>query len=226
MDDVMPEGVDIDNNSQQRTPCVLVLDASGSMAGEPIERLNKGVKKLENCLKEDEIALSRVQIAIVEVGGGEPTLHSDWADAVNFDAEPMEVSGLTPLGEGLEMALDKIEEIKELLRKEGIGLTRPWMIVITDGAPTDSESTWQMAVERCKSAVEDKKVSIFPIGVLGADMDKLGEITPGVPPLKLSEVKFEELFVWLSDSLGAASRSRPGQTVELASTDPWRHVGM
>ena len=39
MNDAIP-GVEFVDNANQRTPCVLVLDASGSMAGEPLKQLN------------------------------------------------------------------------------------------------------------------------------------------------------------------------------------------
>ena len=35
-----------DNNSQ-RTPCVLVLDGSQSMEGQPVDELNRGLNVLE-----------------------------------------------------------------------------------------------------------------------------------------------------------------------------------
>ena len=56
-------------------------------------------------------------------------------------------------------------------------------------------------------------------------MAKIAEIS-AKPPLQLAGMKFKELFVWLSASLSAASRSRPGDKLELPSTDPWRHVGI
>ena len=35
------------DNSEQRTPLILVLDCSGSMEGKPIAQLNQGLKLLE-----------------------------------------------------------------------------------------------------------------------------------------------------------------------------------
>ena len=39
--------VEFADNANERTPCVLVLDCSGSMRGEPIKQLNAGLKALE-----------------------------------------------------------------------------------------------------------------------------------------------------------------------------------
>ena len=37
----------LQDNTSQRLPCVLVLDGSGSMEGNPISELNQGLKTLE-----------------------------------------------------------------------------------------------------------------------------------------------------------------------------------
>ena len=63
--------VDYSGNPNQRTPCVLVLDASGSMDTQGsngktrIEALNEGVRVLEKSLRADDTAITRVQLAIV-----------------------------------------------------------------------------------------------------------------------------------------------------------------
>ena len=224
--------IDYTGNPNQRTPCVLVLDASTSMSigtstGETrMDALNRGVSELEKSLKEDDVALSRLQLAIVSVGGAaeDADIMMDWTDAVNFESFPIETGGMTPLGKGLKIALDLVEEGKDSLKESGISYTRPWIIVLSDGEPTDLDE-WDEAVEMCLAAEQDKKVEIFAIGVEDADMEMLGKFS-SKPALKLRGVQFKELFVWLSSSLSAASRSRPGENIELPSTDPWRDVGI
>lgn len=225
--------IDFSGNPNQRTPCVLVLDASGSMESKTssgktrIEELNLGVQALEVALGADDAALSRVQLSIVTVGGpiNDAEVMMDWTDAVNFSSFPIKAGGATPLGKGLRIALQLVEDGKSNLKAAGISYTRPWIMVISDGEPTDSSDEWNAAIKECKSAESTKKVEIFSIGVEGADLSKLAQISTK-PPLMLEGMKFKELFVWLSSSLSAASRSRPGETVQLPSTDPWRNVGL
>ena len=225
--------VDFINNSNQRTPCILVLDASYSMStitssGKTrMEELNYGLKELERELKSDYTALSRVQICVVVVGGpsNSAELMLDWTDAVNFQSFQIRADGQTPLAEGLEIGLDMVELAKVNLKAVGISYTRPWMMVISDGEPTSESAVWQRAVARTKLAEKNKKVEIFAIGVEGADIRKLSEIS-NRPALMLSGMKFKELFVWLSESLSAVSRSRPGQEASLPDTDPWKNVGI
>ena len=227
--------VDYVNNPNQRTPCVLVLDASYSMGTKTssgktrIQLLNEGLKEFEKALKSDSTALTRVQVCIVLVGGPNSTaeLLMDWTDANYFTAFNLNEGGNTPLAEGLEIGLDLVETAKSNLRQNGISYTRPWMFVMSDGEPTSHQSAWKTASEKCKQAIIDKKLMIFPIGIDSASgsAQRLNDISDK-PCLNMEGTKFNEFFVWLSDSLSAVTRSRPGDSVELPDTDPWRHVGI
>ena len=55
-------------NPEPRVPCVIVADISGSMAGEPIAELNRGLADLEQILGTDTLARERIEIAIVTFG--------------------------------------------------------------------------------------------------------------------------------------------------------------
>jgi uncharacterized protein YegL len=225
--------VDYSSNPNQRTPCVLVLDTSGSMetvgpSGKTrIQALNEGIMALAQSLRDDDTALTRVQLAIVSVGGpiNDADIMMDWTDAINFQAFPLRADGLTPLGKGVQLGLNLIEQGKQNLRATGISYTRPWMMVISDGAPTDDDAVWTAAVHDSIAAEAARKAEVFCIGVEGANLPILGELS-SKPPLMLDGLKFKELFVWLSSSLSAASRSRPGDTLSLPSTDVWRNVGI
>jgi len=225
--------VDYSGNPNQRTPCVLVLDASGSM-GTPssrgstrINELNEGIKTLEQALKSDDAAISRVQLGIVSVGGpsNSAEILMDWTDGENFHAFPLTADGGTPLAAGIQLGLNMIDQVKTDLRNNGISYTRPWMMIITDGEPTDSSSDWAAAVQEIQKAESDAKVEIFTIGVDGANLAVLSQLSTK-PPAMLDGLKFKELFLWLSSSLSAASRSRPGDNLQLPSADPWRNVGI
>lgn len=227
--------MDIDfsvENTNQRTPCILVLDASGSMetpcaGGTRIGQLNAGLEALKNELMADATARSRVQLALVVVGGPSAgaEILMNWTEAREFQPVPIRADGTTPLGQGLIVALDAVEQLKDILRQHGVSYTRPWMMVITDGESTDPDSVWQDAVRRCKDAEFQRKVQIWPIAVEGANQSKLQEIS-STPVKSLNGLKFPELFQWLSASLAAVTRSRPGDSLQLPSADPWASVKM
>ena len=56
------------DNPEQRCPCLLLLDVSGSMSGQPIAELNEGLAAFRDELNQDALASTRVEIAIVTFG--------------------------------------------------------------------------------------------------------------------------------------------------------------
>ena len=50
MSELIPD-IQLQDNTEQRLACVLVLDGSGSMSGEKIDKLNEGLKSLDRLLR-------------------------------------------------------------------------------------------------------------------------------------------------------------------------------
>lgn len=215
-------------NPSQRTPCMLVLDASGSMASKAatglrrIDEVNRGLALLKEELCRDETACMRVQLAIVAVGGSadDAELMLGWTDVLDFDPPALEARGQTPLGHGMRLALHHVEQHKLTLRQNGISYTRPWIMVISDGEPTDSKAVWQGVVDECRQAQAKKRCVIFPIGVEDAKLDVLQQLST-TRAARLSATDFRKYFQWLSASLQTVSRSSSGESVALPATDPW-----
>ena len=211
--------VEFADNANERTPCVLVLDCSGSMRGEPIKQLNAGLQALEKELKEDIDASSRVQILIIKAYGKDDVqICSDWTDAMNFSAPIMEASGLTPLGKAMETALQKIEEQKCLYDSCGITSKRPWIFLISDGEPTDY--AWEESAEICRYAQKNKKVVIHAIGTQGANLDKLAKFSL-LPPKRLTGLKFTEFFLLLSRRVSCVSKAAPNANTYMDDITDW-----
>lgn len=211
--------VEFADNANERTPCVLVLDCSGSMRGEPIKQLNAGLAALEKELKDDIDASSRVQLLIIKASGNdEVTIASDWTDAMNFTAPVMEADGLTPLGKAMETALRKIEERKSLYDSCGITSKRPWIFLLSDGEPTDYG--WEEAAEICRYAQKNKKAVIHTIGTQGANLDKLAKFSI-LPPKRLTGLKFTEFFLWLSRSVSCISKAAPNADNYMDDINDW-----
>ncbi len=209
-----------DSNPEPRCPCVLLLDTSGSMTGEPIRQLNGGLQAFEESLKADNLAKIRVEVAIITFG---PTqLVQDFITADQFTAPLLSANNDTPLGTAINLALDKLEERKNVYRQKGIPYYRPWIFLITDGGPTDG-SVWQVAAQRVKAAEQSKKVAFFSVGVEGADLNTLNQIA-NRQPLVLQGLNFKDMFQWLSSSLTSVSHSNPNEDVPLQSPLGWGKV--
>ena len=211
--------VEFADNANERTPCVLVLDCSGSMRGEPIKQLNAGLQALERELKDDIDASSRVQILIIKACGKDDVVVSaDWVDAMNFTAPVMEAGGLTPLGKAMELALKKIEAQKALYDSCGVTSKRPWIFLISDGEPTDYG--WEQAAEKCRLAQQSKKVIIHAVGTQGANLEKLAKFSL-MSPKRLTGLKCTEFFLWLSRSVSCVSKAAPHADDLLKDINDW-----
>ncbi|OAI41461.1 hypothetical protein AYO40_03120 [Planctomycetaceae bacterium SCGC AG-212-D15] len=203
---------DFAENPEPRCPCVLLLDVSGSMAGEPINELNKGIVQFKDELVADGLAAKRVEVSIITFGGMVQTA-CDFTTPAHFVPPVLAADGDTPLGTAVNMGLDLLERRKHTYRSNGIAYYRPWIFLITDGAPTDE---WNSGAIRVKKGEDKKEFAFFTVGVEGANYDVLAQLCLR-QPLKLKELRFRDLFKWLSSSLKSVSRSNPGQAVSLSN---------
>lgn len=205
------------SNPDPRCACILVLDTSTSMHGAKIDQLNMGLQVLSDELKKDALARVRVELMVITFGPAE--IAQSFTLARDFEPMVLEASDDTPLGEALELALEQLEERKQVYKSAGVAYYRPWIFLITDGEPNDE---WERASTKLKKAESSKKVAFFGVGVDGADMEMLTELSER-KPLKLSGLKFAEMFQWLSGSLTSVSLSSVGDKVLLKNPD-WAEV--
>ena len=206
------EGLEFADNPEPRCPCILLLDTSGSMSGNPIDQLNQGLITFKNELTADSLAAKRVEVAIVNFGGEVRTL-GDFTTAQQFNPPFLTAGGETPMGAAVLRACDLLRQRKERYRSHGIAFYRPWLFLITDGAPTDE---WRPAADEIRTGEAKKAFAFFAVGTEGADFGLLKKISVR-DPLTLRGLKFRELFVWLSNSLSSVSRSQPGTQVPLTN---------
>jgi uncharacterized protein YegL len=114
--------------------------------------------------------------------------------------------------------LDLLQERKTQLRTHGIQIFRPWIFLITDGGPTDANSVWwQQAVQRIREGERNQSFVFFAVGVKGADMTRLSELTER--KYSLDGLRFRDLFAWLSASQKVVSASAPGTKLALPKPD-------
>jgi uncharacterized protein YegL len=199
------------DNPEQRCPCVLVLDTSGSMSGRPIDELNQGLRTFMDEVRADSMAAKRVEVAVITFGPTQLIQPFATIDQIGFS--PLEATGATPMGEAVKLAIQTVEDRKATYRTNGVGYYRPWIFLITDGAATDSLAAATAAVREGENS---KKFSFYAVGVDGADFNQLRSLSVK-DPLKLRGLSFRELFKWLSASLSAVSRSQLDQQVMLAN---------
>ncbi len=209
-------------NPENRCPVVLLLDTSRSMSGEPIQALNEGLITFKETVQEDEQAALRLEVALVAFGP--VRLIQDFVTIDQFIPPQLEARGLTPIGEAVEYALDLLDNRKATYRANGIQYYRPWIFLITDGAP-NPESPWQSAAQSVRNAEINRKLCFFAVGVQGADMETLRQIAPPErPPMLLNGLDFRAMFVWLSDSMKRVSSSTVGGEMVALPPVGWGQI--
>lgn len=206
------------DNPEPRCPVVLLLDNSGSMQGRKLDALNAGLRDFQTDLRGDPLAAARCEIAVISFGPVRQVM--DFTSAEHFVAPHLKAEGSTPMGEAITTGLELLRRRKELIRQGGVGLYRPWVFLITDGGPTDA---WKTAAKEIQQGEASKAFAFFSVGVEDADFSMLQQLSTR-EPLKLSGVKFRELFQWLSASLKSVSQSTPGDSVVLKSPAGWAEI--
>ncbi|WHO24102.1 VWA domain-containing protein [Agrobacterium tumefaciens] len=215
------DGAEFIDNPEPRCPCLLLLDVSGSMRGKPIRELNEGLTQFRDELFADSLAAKRVEVGLITFGP--VTVVNDFTGVQSWIAPELRDQGDTPMGRAIEEGLNMLRERKNSYRHNGISYYRPWIFLITDGGPTDS---WQNAAQAVKSGEAEKAFSFFAVGVEGANFDILSKISVR-EPLVLKDMRFRDLFSWLSSSLSSVSQSNPGDAVPLsnpAAPDGWASI--
>jgi uncharacterized protein YegL len=208
------DAVEFAENPEPRCACVLLLDTSGSMDGKPLQSLIEGLEALRYDLQVDPVAARRVEIAIVTFDSTVQVVQ-DFTAPDRLEPPVLVASGRTRMAAGIQAALDLVERRKEVYRTNDVTYYRPWVFMITDGAPQgESDGEIAAAVERVRLAESERRAAFFAVGVERANMKRLAQIAVRTP-LKLKGLDFRELFVWLSKSMQTIAQSRVEDRIAL-----------
>ncbi|MEM7539517.1 MAG: VWA domain-containing protein [Chloroflexota bacterium] len=207
-------------NYEQKCLCVLAVDTSGSMYGDPIYELNKGLKGFHEDVKNDKTTADRLEFAIVSFDSQvKNILAPSLVD--NFKMPRLQASGTTRLVDGVREAIAIVDARKAWYKSTGQPYFRPWIVLITDGAPNPDQDVHGLSQEIQKGA-DSKNFFFYGLGVKDADMNMLQQIsTQQMPPGKLEGLKFTDFFGWLSASMAIVSSSIEGDTKDLPNPAAW-----
>jgi uncharacterized protein YegL len=211
------------DNYEQKCLCTLVLDTSGSMSGQPIRELNRGLQEFYAAIEEDLIAANRLEVSIITFGSNIKTIQEP-ALIDNFDMPTLNIGGTTRLVDAVRQAMRKTEERKQWYKETGQPYYRPIMVMITDGEPDRDQDVSGLSKE-IQEAVDSKKFTFWGLGVKGFNHQILNQICPNnAPALPLSGYKFSEFFKWLSNSIGIITQSKEGESIDLPPVSDWAQM--
>lgn len=189
-----------------------LLDTSGSMGGEPIQRLNDGLNGLVRSLQSDANA-DIIDIAVITFGGSvNVTMPHTPISRIEADFN-LSASGLTPMGEGLLKAAEITNERRRQYNAEGVMTFKPWIFMITDGEPTDSIES---AKQELMKLQDNDKLKLWILGIPGYSKEPLKGLTKDGLILELRDFDLKTALNWVNKSMANVSHSAPGEMPKMA----------
>ncbi len=219
----MPISMDVEvGQGNRRLPIYLLLDASGSMSGAPIEAVNRGIEIFKQEVMADPFASETVHVGIIVFSSSAQMITNGLVPIENLDIPTLEAGGLTALGSAFRVLKDSLKkDIRKSVPGEKKGDWKPLVFILTDGMPTDD---WEQAREEIIQQKEKKLVNLITVGC-GPDIDEenLKKISVG-PTFRMdnSENSFKAFFEWVSQSVASVSESlnKSGNSEENALSMP------
>lgn len=197
----------------RRLPVYLLLDCSGSMAGEPIEAVKQGIKTLIAELKGDPQALETAFLSIITFDSTARQI-SPLTELMVFKEPQIQAGGATALGGALKVLADCIKSEVRTSTSTQKGDWKPLVFLMTDGSPTDNIDEGIDAVKQ----VSTGNIIACAAGA-NANPNTLKKITNNVLMMNnLTAGDMAQFFAWVSSSIKASSKSidaKPGAPIEL-----------
>ena len=203
----LEDSVEFFSNPEPRCPCVLLLDVSDSMRGQPMAELNAGLHTFQEQLVRDPVASKRVDVAIITFGSTVEVVQN-FIPIPRFVPPTLTTQGYTHMGSGILIALQQLQAYKKALRELEMDYFRPHVFMITDGEPKDEpEHILERARQQLEAEERAKGVLFFAIAVEGANVERLRKLVVR-EPIDLKGRSFQEMIDYLSKSVSALSQSR------------------
>jgi len=118
--------------------------------------------------------------------------------------------GGTYYSEPIQEALRMVDERSRFYRRSGSEPYKPWIILVTDGAPLDPIDA---AVKEVFYAQEMGKARFIALGVGNYDTNVLKQLTDVV--FRMEGTDFKPFFKWVAKSMRSVSQTSPGEKPPL-----------
>jgi uncharacterized protein YegL len=202
----------------RRLPLYLLLDTSGSMAGEPIEAVNAGLRSFIAALRRDVFALETVHLSLLTFDSQARVLFPLCPlQEVELPELQIPGGGATMLGAAMHLLLERVQQEcrKPVADVEGDYL--PLVFVMTDGKPSD-----QYDLDQATQVVK----SIAFGNIVGcaagpkAKTEPLQAFCDHVVHLEtMDSTSFAQFFKWAGEAVAQTSQSN-GNSQEALPAPP------
>ena len=190
----------------RRLPVYFLIDVSESMVGRPMDAVSDGMRMVLSQLKQDPYALETVWVSVIVFAGKAKTV-VPLTELMSFYPPKLPIGGGTSYERGIEHLIHSMDSEVLGSSAETKGDWKPIVVFISDGAPTDLDTSW---MSRWQNGWKNKSQSIALAIGEGVDMRLLERFATTV--MKIDEVEsnssqMKSFFTWISASVSANSKS-------------------
>lgn len=229
--DLMPGEMNHSNAMLHNSAClpvILMPDISGSMRGEPMQKLEEAMRTFREDVMRIPEARARIDIAVIAYDSS-PHLVTEFTDIDHWEPPTLTAGGLTETAEAMQFALDYMDEYRRTLNEAGIPMYRPIIVHISDGASTSSEDDTQQALARIHARMRatggTNKLKLWNFSTCDDEecLRALKQYSPFT--IKVENRCYADVFNWLADSFAIISSStlvmsKNGEYVEEQQVPP------
>ena len=199
-------GTQIDYTSEPHVACCLLVDTSSSMsANGKIDELNRALSAFRSEVCEDVLSARRVDVCVIEFNSCVEIV-TPFCPISSFQAPVLKARGTTSMGAGIRYALEAVHEQVSKYHRLGVECYKPFVLMITDGVPTDNITGIGELIKSREDAGKYGHLRFHAFGVKGADFDVLTSLCHRVAAV--DDNAFMQVFNWASKSMQVISRSR------------------
>ena len=198
-------------NKDEKCPVVLLLDTSGSMAGMPIDELNKALIQLKEEILIDPMLSNRLEVGIVAFDDDARVERPIDLISTDTDLPILNVGGVTNLVAGMNKAMELVLERKNFYKSNGEQYFRPIIVLFSDVAPSNTPEEIEQLDQTIQKLSDEKRFIFLPFGVDGADMQLLAKLAAQTTDERLKNKadvhimkdtsKFADVFKFVSASI-------------------------
>ena len=201
------------NSSEPHMALIFVLDVSYSMDGPPINQLNAGLNRFKAEVCQNKQTRDILDVAIIEFNDSFEVVQN-FVPIEYMSHMQLECGGGTKYTGAVREALRMAEERSRFYKRSGTEPFKPWVIMVTDGAPLDDIT--QLANE-VRAAQSSDKLRFIALGVGDYDPRALALMTDVV--FRMEGTDFTSFFDWVNKSMRSVSVTAPGDKPKLPSLE-------
>ena len=217
-------------NKDQKCPVVLLLDTSGSMAGMPIEELNKALIQIKEDILNDTMLSNRLELGIVAFDTDARVERPIDLISLDTDLPILNIGGFTNLVAGMNKAIELVTDRKNFYKSNGEQYYRPFIVLFTDGAPTNTPEEIEELDQNIQKLSDEKRFIFIPfcVGIDEESQKMLARLTAQTDDTRLKNTgtvymlkdvsKFTEVFQFVSASISGIMEKGGTQTVQLPTS--------